>query len=222
MSRQHWSTMAVHEPRPLLVGGGAREISLPRRLVDVTVVLLASPFVVPLLLVLATLVKLDSRGPAFYSHSRVGAGGRSLRMWKLRTMVADAESRKEKLLALNALAWPDFKLERDPRVTRVGRFLRATTLDELPQLLHVLRGEMTLVGPRAWSVDVASYELWQTERLEYRPGLFGSWQAGARGVVTVDDRCRLDIRDRRSESLGGDLVLTIRSIFAVLRRTGRH
>jgi lipopolysaccharide/colanic/teichoic acid biosynthesis glycosyltransferase len=214
--------MAVNEARTLLVGGGAREISGLRRLVDVAVVLLVSPLIAPLLLVLALLVKLDSRGPAFYSQKRIGAGGRPFRMWKLRTMVADAESRKEELLALNALTWPDFKLEQDPRVTRVGRLLRATTLDELPQLLHVLRGEMTLVGPRAWSLDVASYKLWQTERLEYRPGLFGSWQAGARGVATVDDRCRMDIRDRRSESLGRDIGLTARSLLAVLRRTGRH
>ena len=122
---------------------------------------------------------------------------------------------------LNTLSWPDFKLERDPRITRVGRVLRSTSLDELPQLWHVLVGDMTLVGPRASFVNVANYRLWQTERLEYRPGLFGSWQAMGRGTAGFDDRCRMDIRDRRSQSLRGDVALAIDTILAVLRRTGR-
>ena len=207
--------------RPLLVGSRGREVSQFRRSVDIGVVLLATPIVLPVVLLLVAVVKLDSPGPAFYRNERLGAGGRRFGMWKLRTMVADAETRKEELIHLNALTWPDFKLDRDPRVTRVGRLLRTTSLDELPQLWHVLVGDMTLVGPRASFVDVANYRLWQTERLEYRPGLFGSWQAMGRGTAAFDDRCRMDIRDRRSQSVRGDLMLAFHTFVAVLRRTGR-
>ena len=207
--------------RPLLFGQRGREVSLLRRSVDVAVVLLASPIVLPVVLILVAVVKLDSPGAAFYRNERLGAGGRRFGMWKLRTMVADAETRKAELMHLNTLSWPDFKLDRDPRITRVGRVLRTTSLDELPQLWHVLVGDMTLVGPRASFVNVANYRLWQTERLEYRPGLFGSWQAMGRGTAAFEDRCRMDIRDRRSQSLRGDLALAIDTILAVLRRTGR-
>lgn len=208
-------------PRPLLIGSRRREISSLRRSIDICVVLLVAPITLAILLLLVVVVKLDSRGPAFYGHERFGAGGRRFRMWKLRTMAQDAEARKDELMHLNSLTWPDFKVERDPRVTRAGRVLRATTLDELPQLWHVFLGDMTLVGPRASFVKVTDYQLWQTERLEYRPGLFGSWQALARGTAAFDDRCRMDIRDRRAQSFGGDLALSVDSIAAVLRRTGR-
>lgn len=206
----------------VLVASRRGEIGGLRRAIDVAVVLLVAPLALAIVLVLAILIKLDSPGPVFYRQQRFGQGGRPIRILKLRTMVADAESMKADLLHLNRLNWPDFKLERDPRVTRIGRHMRAATLDELPQLWHVLRGEMTLVGPRASFVDVSNYRLWQTERLEHRPGLFGSWQADARGTAAFDDRCRMDIRDRRLQSVGRDLSLTFGSIAAILWRKGRR
>ena len=112
---------------------------------------------------------------------------------KLRSMTADAEARKEALRHMNTLAWPDFKIADDPRITRVGRVLRKYSLDELPQLLNVVRGEMTLVGPRPCSVRLVDYEPWQGERLEVTPGLAGRWQAEARGIADFATRCRLDI-----------------------------
>jgi lipopolysaccharide/colanic/teichoic acid biosynthesis glycosyltransferase len=208
--------------RPLLIGSRRREVSLLRRLIDVCVVLLVAPIAIAVVLAVVVLIKLDSPGPAFYANERSGTGGRRFRMWKLRTMVQDAEARRDELMHLNRLSWPDFKLERDPRVTRIGRLLRATSIDELPQLWHVLRGDMTLVGPRASFIDVANYRLWQTERLEYRPGLFGSWQADGRGTARFDERCRMDIRDRRAQSLGHDITLAVDTIVALLRRTGRR
>ena len=207
---------------PLLVAPRHREITVARRTLDVAVVLLAAPFVLPVVLVLAVVIKLDSSGPVLYRNKRLGAGGRGFEMIKLRTMVTNAESLRAELLARNSLSWPDFKVQHDPRVTRVGRWMRAATLDELPQLWHVLRGDMTLVGPRASFIAISDYELWQTERLEYRPGLFGSWQADARGMAAFDDRCRMDIRDRRLQSVGADLALSVGSIIAVLTRNGRR
>jgi lipopolysaccharide/colanic/teichoic acid biosynthesis glycosyltransferase len=194
--------------------------SAARRAIDVLVVLALAPVVGPLVLLLALIVKLDSPGPAFWSHERPGLSGRPFRLYKLRTMTADANERKAELLSQSVVPWPDFKIPDDPRVTRLGRLLRRTSLDELPQLWNVLRGDLTLVGPRACSLVLEHYDLWQTERLEAKPGLFGRWQAEGRARVGFDDRCRMDIAQLRSRSLLTDLDLTFRSLVAVVRQRG--
>lgn len=191
-----------------------------RRVVDVLAVLVVAPVVLALVALLAAAIKLDSAGPVVITHERLGRGGRRFRLLKLRTMVCDASERKAALAHLNELPWPDFKIANDPRVTRVGRWLRKTSLDEVPQLWNVLRGEMTLVGPRPCSIGLDAYELWQTERLEDTPGLFGRWQCDARAAVSFEDRCRMDISQLRSRSLRSSAVLTGRTIWAVL--TARH
>ena len=191
-----------------------------RRAVDVVVVLAVAPVVAPLVLLLALVVKLDSPGPAFWADERPGFLGRRFRLYKLRTMTADAHERKAELIELSVVPWPDFKVPNDPRVTRLGGFLRRTSLDELPQLWNVLRGELTLVGPRACSLVLDHYDLWQTERLEAKPGLFGRWQAEGRASVGFEDRCRMDIRQLRSEGVVADLDVTLKSIVAVLRQRG--
>ena len=190
-----------------------------RRAFDVVVLALAAPIVLPLVLALAALVKLESPGPAFIRHRRVGRAGRPFDLFKLRTMVENAEELKQELGDLNVLPWPDFKIPNDPRITRVGRMLRRTSLDELPQLWNVVRGEMTLVGPRPCSIGLDRYDLWQTERLEVTPGIVGVWQATARGKASFPERCGLDIRQVRSLSLGRALALSGATIVAVL--TGR-
>jgi lipopolysaccharide/colanic/teichoic acid biosynthesis glycosyltransferase len=187
-----------------------------RRAVDVGVLLLTAPFVLALVALLALAVKLDSPGSVLISVRRVGKGGRVFRLLKLRTMVRDAEERKKQLAHLNVLPWPDFKIPNDPRVTRVGRFLRKTSLDELPQLWNVLRGEMTLVGPRACSVGIDKYRLWQTERLEVTPGIMGRWQADGRNQADFTARCRMDIAQLRSQSPVAAVVLAARTVRAVL------
>jgi lipopolysaccharide/colanic/teichoic acid biosynthesis glycosyltransferase len=147
---------------------------------------------------------------------RLGRDGRPFGLLKLRSMTRDADRMKEALRHLNTMAWPDFKIADDPRVTRLGRVLRKYSLDELPQLYNVLRGEMTLVGPRPCSVKLADYDLWQSERLDVTPGLVGRWQAEGRGTMDFADRCRLDIHQARSRSIRLNLqlvVATIRSVF---------
>jgi lipopolysaccharide/colanic/teichoic acid biosynthesis glycosyltransferase len=141
-------------------------------------------------------------------------------MYKFRTMVENAEELKASLAHLNILPAPDFKIVDDPRITRIGRFLRKTSLDELPQLLNVVRGEMTLVGPRPTSFAAHTYRLWHTERLELTPGLTGLWQIKARGDSTFDERLRLDIEylDRASPLL--DLQILAMTALAVLKRSG--
>ena len=137
-------------------------------------------------------------------------------MLKVRTMVRNAEQMKAQLMDLNVLPVPDFKIPNDPRVTRVGRWLRKTSLDELPQLWNVLRGEMTLVGPRPCSIVVTRYELWQTERLEVTPGLIGRWQAEGRNHADFAARCRMDIRQLRTESPAASLLLAAKTLKAML------
>jgi lipopolysaccharide/colanic/teichoic acid biosynthesis glycosyltransferase len=188
--------------------------------VDILVVLTLLPLLVPLIAVLGIATRIDSPGPLVVAHERLGRGGRRFRVYKLRTMTRDADERKAELAHLNVLAWPDFKIPNDPRVTRVGRFLRRTSLDELPQLWNVLRGDLTLVGPRACSVDIRAYELWQTERLEVQPGLFGRWQAEARGKAMFDERCRIDIAELRERTLASEVKVVVKTVRSVLTGHG--
>ncbi|HSL69441.1 MAG TPA: sugar transferase, partial [Longimicrobiales bacterium] len=151
---------------------------------------------------------------------RTGLGGRRFRMYKLRTMVRDAETLKAKYAHLSVLHYPDFKILDDPRVTRVGRFLRRTSLDELPQIFNVLRGEMSLVGPRPTSFAAETYRLWHTTRLDVKPGLTGLWQVCGRNELEFDDRLRLDIAYVRHRCLALDLVILARTVGVVLRGKG--
>jgi lipopolysaccharide/colanic/teichoic acid biosynthesis glycosyltransferase len=191
-----------------------------RRAVDLLVLALAAPIAVPVVAALAVVVRLDSPGPAFVRIERLGRHGRPFRLLKLRSMRRDAEALKEALRDRNVLPWPDFKVADDPRVTRAGRWLRRSSLDELPQLYNVLRGEVTLIGPRPCSVGLADYELWQTERLDVKPGLIGRWQAEGRGSVDFAGRCRLDIRQAHSRSLPVQLGLIVGTVRSVLTSRG--
>src|SRR5215210_9114790 len=186
-----------------------------RRVTDLLVLLLVAPAAILLVAILALAVKRDSPGPAFVAHRRLGKGGMPMNVWKLRTMVADAEQRKAELAHLNVLPWPDFKIPNDPRVTRLGRWLRRTSLDELPQLWNLVRGEMTLVGPRPCSIPLTRYRLWHTERLEVTPGLVGVWQSNGRNQVDFDDRCRMDITQIRGASATSGITMTAKTVRAV-------
>lgn len=209
----------IPERAPVLLESWAGRPRLARA-ADLLVLMVAAPLVLPLLMLLALIVKLDSPGPAFVRLRRVGRDGRPFELLKLRSMVRDAEGRKEALRHLSVLPWPDFKLPDDPRVTRAGRWLRKYSLDELPQLYNVLRGEMTLVGPRPCSVRLAHYEPWQGERLDVTPGVAGRWQAGARGTADFVARCRLDIRQAKMGSARVSLMLFIATLRSVLRARG--
>jgi lipopolysaccharide/colanic/teichoic acid biosynthesis glycosyltransferase len=175
----------------------------------------------PLLAVVALSVWLDDPGaPVLFRQRRCGLGGRPFELLKFRTMVREADALKEALRERSVVAWPDFRLPNDPRVTAVGRFLRRSSLDELPQLVNVVRGEMSLVGPRPTSFDASTYELWQTGRLDFRPGITGPWQVYGRNRMDFTERCRLEISFFRRRSLARELWLLVRTIPCVLRRTG--
>lgn len=190
-----------------------------KRAVDIGACLAVMPLVVLLLLFCVLAVRLDSPGPVFFYQLRTGKGGKRFKMYKLRTMVQNAEELKQKYMHLNVLTYPDFKIVNDPRITRVGKFLRKTSLDELPQIFNVLTGDMSLVGPRPTSFSSATYSLWHTARLECKPGLTGLWQVCGRNELDFDERVRLDIAYMRNQSLWLDFQILLRTVGAVF--TGR-
>jgi lipopolysaccharide/colanic/teichoic acid biosynthesis glycosyltransferase len=192
-----------------------------KRLIDVAGSSLALLLLGPVMLAVAIATWLqDPRAPVLFRQERAGLGGRPFALLKFRTMVRNADALKEELRHLSLVPWPDFRLEEDPRVTRLGRFLRRTSLDELPQLLNVLRGDMSLVGPRPTSFAMDTYDPWQTGRLDFRPGITGPWQVHGRTTMDFEERCRLEISFFRKPSLRRELALLIATASAVLRRTG--
>jgi exopolysaccharide biosynthesis polyprenyl glycosylphosphotransferase len=177
----------------------------------------------PLWLGIVAAIRLTSRGPVFYLQERVGRRGERFMMYKFRSMCADAEARQAELLAANEADGPIFKMAHDPRITPVGRWLRKFSLDEFPQLLNVMRGEMSLVGPRPLPVHEAD-ELTESQRRreEVRPGLTGIWQVSGRSRLTFDEMIRLDLLYIENWSVTLDLVLILRTVPAVLGARGAY
>ena len=192
-----------------------------KRVLDLAVASVSLVVLSPLFLLIALAVKWSSPGPVFFRQMRAGLGGRPFEFYKFRSMVPDAELRKRDLLALNEQDGPAFKIRHDPRVTPLGRFLRKTSLDELPQLWNVLRGEMSLVGPRPLPCDESdACTGWHRRRLEVTPGLTCIWQVEGRSQVSFDDWVRMDIRYMRFRSLVKDAVLMVCTLPAMLLRRG--
>jgi lipopolysaccharide/colanic/teichoic acid biosynthesis glycosyltransferase len=193
-----------------------------KRLLDILICVGVLPVVLPVLALCAVAIRVESPGPCFFSQNRTGKGGRRFRMWKLRTMVHNADELKAQYAHLNELSYPDFKIANDPRITKVGRFLRKSSLDELPQIFNVLGGSMSLVGPRPTSFAAETYRLWHTERLEVEPGLTGLWQISGRNDIDFDDRLRLDVAYVRNRCLSLDLHILIHTFGAVLSGRGAN
>jgi lipopolysaccharide/colanic/teichoic acid biosynthesis glycosyltransferase len=194
-----------------------------KRVVDVTGAALALLALSPVMLAAAVAVKLSSPGPVLFRQQRAGLGGRAFTFYKFRTMGVDAEQRKKDLLAQNEMTGPVFKIAADPRITPVGRILRRTSIDELPQLWNVLVGDMSLVGPRPPIVsEVKDYERWQLRRLDIRGGLTCIWQVSGRSAIQFNDWVRLDLRYVEKASLRTDAALLLKTIPAVLTCRGAH
>lgn len=194
-----------------------------KRIFDILLASVALALALPVILLAAAAIKLDSPGPVFHRALRVGRGGRTFTFRKLRSMQVGAEELRGLLLHLNEAQGPAFKLHDDPRVTRVGRFLRKMSIDELPQLWHVLEGHMSLVGPRpAFPEEVEKYEPWMLRRLTVRPGLTCLWQVRGRSDLPFDEWMRLDVEyvDRHSFLL--DLKILALTVPAVLSARGAY
>jgi lipopolysaccharide/colanic/teichoic acid biosynthesis glycosyltransferase len=217
--RQSKMTDAIPIARPQVILI-RRWYQFAKRVMDVAICVALLPLVLPVLLVCAIWIYLDDPGPVIFTQLRTGRGGCRFRMFKFRTMSTNAEELKHKYAHLNELEWPDFKITDDPRVTRCGRFLRRTSLDELPQIFNVLRGDMSLVGPRPTSFAAETYALWQMERLEVLPGVTGLWQISGRSELGFDERLQLDIEYIENRSLWNDCHILLRTVTAVLRQRG--
>ncbi len=175
----------------------------------------------PLLLLMSAIIKLDSKGPVLFKQERSGVNGKLFTLYKFRTMCADAERRKKQLMDRNEMTGAAFKIRNDPRVTRVGRYLRKFSIDELPQLINVLKGDMSLVGPRPpLPGEVSQYQPWQHRKLSVKPGLTCIWQISGRNDITFEDWMRMDLEYIDNWSLGLDARILLKTIPAVLKGNG--
>jgi lipopolysaccharide/colanic/teichoic acid biosynthesis glycosyltransferase len=219
--RTQYMWVETINPHEALFHGEAYDIA--KRVMDLTLIVLAMPILLPLFVLISALIKLESPdGTVFFAQDRTGKHGKRFKMYKFRSMVPNAEELKMELAQLNELQWPDFKITNDPRVTRMGNILRKTSLDELPQLLNVLKGDMSLVGPRPTSFSADTYDLWQTARLDVIPGVTGLWQIIGRGETEFYVRLRLDIAYIKHRSLWLDVQILFRTVWAVFSQRGAH
>jgi exopolysaccharide biosynthesis polyprenyl glycosylphosphotransferase len=194
-----------------------------KRVFDLAVSVPVMVLLLPVWLVVALAIRLDSPGPIFFRQVRSGRRGEPFVFFKFRSMRQDAEAELERLRALNEASGPLFKIKDDPRQTRVGRFLRRTSIDETPQFLNVLRGEMSLVGPRpGLPSEVAQYQEWQRRRLDVQPGMTGLWQVRGRSDLTFDEMVMLDIYYGENWSLGSDIRIVLRTVPQVLFGDGAY
>ncbi|MGN0025449.1 MAG: sugar transferase, partial [Clostridium sp.] len=160
--------------------------------------------------------KLESKGPIIFAQRRVGLNGKEFKMYKLRSMVANAEDLKEKLVEQNEMSGPMFKIKDDPRITKIGKFIRKTSIDELPQLINVLKGDMSLVGPRpSLPNEVKEFEPWMLRRLEVKPGLTCYWQVMGRNNIDFENWMKLDIKYVNERSFWLDIKLIFKTFFVL-------
>jgi exopolysaccharide biosynthesis polyprenyl glycosylphosphotransferase len=194
-----------------------------KRACDVLLSGLGLLLLAPFFAVVALAIKLTSRGPVIFRQERTGLRGRPFTLLKFRTMVADADQLLDTLREQNQADGPLFKLRHDPRVTRIGRILRRSSIDELPQLLNVLKGEMSLVGPRPpLASEVTLYEEWQLDRLEVRPGITGLWQVSGRSELSFEDYVRLDLFYVENWSIAYDLFILSKTVPLLVSARGAY
>ena len=191
--------------------------SIIKRLMDIVGAFIGIIILSPLLIIVAILIKIDSKGSAIFSQVRVGYKGRKFKIYKFRTMVEDAEELKKDLENKNEMTGPMFKIKNDPRITKIGKFIRKTSIDELPQLLNILRGDMSIVGPRpSLPSEVKNFDTWMLKRLEVKPGLTCYWQVSGRNNIEFDDWMKLDIKYVEERNLFIDTKLILKTTLLLL------
>ena len=208
---------------------GVREVTISgwnfavKRAIDIVLCLIAAILLSPVFLLIAIAIKIDTAGPVFFKQVRIGRGGKPFICYKFRSMREGADGELAKLAEMNEATGPLFKIKNDPRLTRMGRFFRRTSLDEFPQLINVLRGEMSLVGPRPpLPREVAQYEDWHKKRLEVAPGMSGLWQVSGRSLLTFDEMVMLDLFYIENWSLTLDFKIMLRTVPSVLLADGAY
>ncbi len=194
-----------------------------KRITDVLVAILLLILFLPIIPVVVLLIKLDSKGPVLFKQKRVGKNGKEFDFFKFRSMVHGAERIIGSLKPLSGVDGPVFKLKEDPRITKVGSFLRRSSLDELPQLINVLKGDMSIVGPRPnLPSEVCHYLPWQRKRLDVTPGITCFWQITGRSHIGFEEWMRLDLEYIRQRSLSTDLKIMLKTVPAIIARKGAY
>ncbi len=187
-----------------------------KRIIDLVFSILGIILLSPIMLITAIAIKIESKGPVIFSQIRVGKDGKHFKMYKFRSMVQNAEELKEKLLSQNEMSGPMFKMKEDPRITKVGKFIRKTSIDELPQLFNVIKGDMSLVGPRPnLPKEVAQFSEYHKLKLKAKPGLTCYWQVMGRNSIGFEEWMELDIKYIRERSIWLDLKLIFRTFFVL-------
>lgn len=194
-----------------------------KRTMDIVASLIGLILLSPLILIVGILIRLESKGEIIFSQNRIGLNGRKFKMYKFRSMVSNAEELKKKLLEQNEMSGPMFKMKNDPRITKLGKFIRKTSIDELPQLINVLKGEMSLVGPRpSLPQEVEKFETWMLKRLEVKPGLTCYWQVAGRNNIDFKEWMKLDIDYVNDRSLCLDIKLIFKTFFVLFGDENAH
>lgn len=194
-----------------------------KRVFDVCFAGICLILLLPILLVSAIMIRLESKGNVIFKQERVGKDGQTFKMYKFRSMFIDAEARKSELQHLNMMSGPVFKIKNDPRITKVGQFIRKTSIDELPQLINIIKGDMSIVGPRPpLPKEVAQYSEHQRKRLDVKPGLTCYWQVSGRNAIGFDEWVELDIKYIKERGILTDIKIILRTIPAVLKCSGAY
>lgn len=198
------------------IEGKSKIYLIAKRITDIVCSLAGLIVLSPILLITAIAIKMDSKGPIFFKQDRVGKDERIFSMYKFRSMVVNAEELKKSLEKENEMSGPMFKMKKDPRITRVGRFIRKTSIDELPQLVNVIKGDMSLVGPRpSLPKEVEQFEPWMKERLTVQPGITCFWQVSGRNNIPFKEWMELDVKYVRERSYLLDLKLIFKTFFVL-------
>ncbi|MGG7078804.1 sugar transferase [Clostridium sardiniense] len=208
--------MEKAEERSIVEEKNTTLYNITKRSIDIIGSLLGIICLSPIFLLVGILIKKESKGPIIFSQDRIGKDNTKFKMYKFRSMVQNAEELKAKLQEQNEMSGPMFKMREDPRVTKIGKFIRKTSIDELPQLINVLKGDMSLVGPRpSLPKEVSEFKPWMMERLEVKPGLTCYWQVSGRNNIDFEDWMNLDIRYVRERNTLTDIKLIFKTVFVL-------
>ena len=193
-----------------------RGYEFTKRAIDFFGAIIGLTLLSPIILLVAIAIKLESKGPIIFVQTRVGINGKCFKMYKFRSMIENAEELKSKLIEKNEMSGPMFKIKNDPRITKIGKFIRKTSIDELPQLINVIKGEMSLVGPRpSLPEEVDKFDDWMYERLSVKPGLTCYWQVSGRNNIDFYEWMKLDIKYVRERNLLIDIKLILKTCFVL-------
>lgn len=202
---------------------GNRKYRFEKRFLDIVLILITLPIFIPIFILVILAIRIDSKGKAFYKQERVGKHGKTFQMYKFRSMVENADSLLNELKYLNEADGPVFKIKKDPRVTRVGRFIRRHSIDELPQLINIIKGDMTLVGPRPPLVkEVEKYNVYQMQRLSVTPGLTCYWQINGRSEVSFDEWVEYDLKYIQEQNMLLDFKILFKTLKVVVCGDGAY